>query len=88
MTECLIYTDSGDSIALRASDEPGSSSRDSLSLMIENADTEMYSDFDLKLMEIETEQMEIPDVEHQARRALPLVLHSSRQGAMNPTTLM
>ena len=66
LSRILKCADGGDSITLKA-EEDG----DSLNLVFENDKADRISDFELKLMELEAEHLDIPEEECQATISMP-----------------
>ena len=66
LAKILKCAGNDDSVTLKAEDEP-----DTLTLMFENEKADRISDFELKLMEIETEHLGIPNEEYKCTVSMP-----------------
>lgn len=66
LNKILKCASNDDSITLRANDEG-----DSVALVFESKEKERYCEFDLKLIEIEADQLGIPETEYQALIQMP-----------------
>lgn len=66
VSRILKCADSGDTITLKAEDEG-----DTLNLVFENEKADRISDFELKLIELEAEHLDIPEEESQATIRMP-----------------
>ncbi|KAK9914803.1 hypothetical protein WJX75_000765 [Coccomyxa subellipsoidea] len=66
MSKCLKCAANDDIITLKAED-----TGDSLTFLFESANQERHSDFELKLMDIDSEQLGIPDTEYSATVKMP-----------------
>jgi proliferating cell nuclear antigen len=62
----LLFAGNEDTITLKAEDNA-----DQLTLMFESSNQDRISDFDLKLMSIESEHLGIPDQEYSAEIKMP-----------------
>lgn len=66
LAKILKCAGNDDSVTLKAEDEP-----DTLTLMFENEKADRISDFELKLMDIETEHLGIPNEEYKCTVTMP-----------------